>query len=290
MIELIRSMTAFARTSHNDSWGSISLEIRSVNNRYLDANFRLPEEIRFAETAFREQIATRLGRGKIDCSMRLEFSSAAANFAIDEVLLSKLIAACDTVRQQDPFASSLDPLAVLRWPGVLKLPEPDLDLVLPQLHALLDNALNQLIAAREREGSRIAQFVAERCEQIEHLANQAQTILPAALQAFQESIRAKLDSAVKQLDLDRLEQELVMLANRADVAEEIDRLRTHVEEVRHTLDDNKPVGRRLDFLMQELNREANTLGSKSISSELTGISVDLKVLIEQMREQIQNVE
>ena len=284
------SMTAFARVSHNDSWGSASLEIRSVNNRYLDTNFRLPEEIRFAEPAFREQVAARLGRGKVDCSMRLEFSLAGASFAIDEALLNQLIEACDTVRQRDSFASSLDPLAVLRWPGVLKLPEPNIDQILPKLQELMNQGLDQLVAAREREGQRIGEFISERCQQIDTLADRAEVELPAAVQAYQAGLRAKLEAALEQLDPERLEQELVVFANRADVAEEIDRLRSHVKEVRRTFDERKPVGRRLDFLMQELNREANTLGSKSVNAELTGISVDLKVLIEQMREQIQNVE
>jgi uncharacterized protein (TIGR00255 family) len=284
-------MTAFARGERTEHWGTAYWELRAVNNRYLDVTPRLPEEVRVIETSVRERVRARLSRGKVDCSLRL--SLGAGSDASLEVDLDLARGVADATRKIDALLhdpSRVSALDVLRWPGVVQTQSPDINTLGKDVLDLLDEALEELVATREREGQHIAGLLAQRCEEIETITNAVRKRLPEVLAACRQRLRDRLAEFAEQLNEDRLEQEIALVAQKTDVAEELDRLDAHVKEVRRVLDEEQPAGRRLDFLMQELNREANTLGSKSIDTETTRASVDLKVLIEQMREQIQNVE
>jgi uncharacterized protein (TIGR00255 family) len=239
----------------------------------------------------RERVRARLGRGKVDCSLRL--SLGAGNDARLELNLDLAKLVAEATREIDALLhdpSRVSALDVMRWPGVVETQSPDIDTVGKDVLDLLDQALEELVATREREGGHIAELLAQRCEDIQTITDAVRKRLPEVLTACRQRLRERLAEFAEQLNEDRLEQEIALVAHKTDVAEELDRLDAHVIEVRRVLDKEQPAGRRLDFLMQELNREANTLGSKSIDTETTRASVDLKVLIEQMREQIQNVE
>ena len=288
---MIRSMTAFARREMDTGTGLLSWEIRSLNHRYLEPGLRLPEELRAAEAAVRERLGKRLARGKVECTCRYRPpATGSVPVDIDADNLGRLLAACEKVTAELPAAVPLNPLDILRWPGVLREEAVDTEPLVNSALELLDQTLDDLVACREREGEQIAGLLRQRCDAMSDLVVRTRELLPAICAA----LRARLESRLAELDVPadpgRLEQELVMQLQKIDVDEEMDRLQHHIEEVRRVLERREPVGRRLDFLMQELNREANTLGSKSASSETTGISVELKVLIEQMREQVQNVE
>jgi uncharacterized protein (TIGR00255 family) len=288
---MIRSMTAFARREVTTETGTLSWEIRSLNHRYLEPGLRLPEELRTVEAAVRERLGKRLARGKVECTCRYRPRAAeAVPVDIDADNLARLLAACEQVTAQLPAAVPLNPLDILRWPGVLQENVIDTEPLASSALALLDQTLDDLVKSRQREGEQIAGLLRQRCDAMSALVLQARELLPD----IRAALRARLEARLAELDVPadpgRLEQELVLQLQKVDVDEEMDRLQNHVEEVRRVLERREPVGRRLDFLMQELNREANTLGSKSVSSETTGISVELKVLIEQMREQVQNVE
>jgi uncharacterized protein (TIGR00255 family) len=288
---MIRSMTACARQETETEQGGLSWEIRSVNHRYLETAVRLPEELRSAETAVRERVTARLGRGKIDCTCRYRPPlSGSAPVQLDEDSLSRLLAACETVAGRLPQPAPLNPVELLRWPGVVR--EEELDTAPLQAHALnlLDRTLDELIESREREGGQIRGLLLARCDAMAELVATARRRLPEINAAVREKLRARLAELEVPADPGRLEQELAFIAQKMDVDEEVDRLDSHIDEVRRVLERDEPVGRRLDFLMQELNREANTLGSKSAATDTTRIAVELKVLIEQMREQVQNVE
>jgi uncharacterized protein (TIGR00255 family) len=288
---MIRSMTAFARQEADTPLGYLSWEIRSVNHRYLESAIRLPDELRAAETAVRERLNARLGRGKLDCSCRYRPAAGALSpVTVDRDRLSRLLAACREVGEQLEQSTPLNPIELLRWPGVVREVEPDTRPLQEQALALLDRTLDELIDAREREGGKIRDLLLQRCTAMAGLVEGARRLLPEIRLATREKLMARLAELQAPADPGRLEQELVFLAQKMDVDEEMDRLSGHIEEVRHVLARDEPVGRRLDFLMQELNREANTLGSKSAAPETTRISVELKVLIEQMREQVQNAE
>ncbi|MEJ2508126.1 MAG: YicC family protein [Gammaproteobacteria bacterium] len=288
-------MTAFTRKEDDGSWGHLTLELRSVNHRYLETTLRLPEELRALEPRLRERIGERLGRGKVDCNMRYE----APQLQAGEVVVNKEFAQglahasreVDSMLYNPAPVSSMD---VLKWPGVLQTPAPDLEKLAGAVIALLDSALEDLVATREREGDKLKGLIEQRCDAVAEVAARVRQALPAIQQRLRERLLARLSEIGSEVgtepDSGRLEQEMVYLAQRMDVDEELDRLETHLEEVRRVLGEEQPVGRRLDFLMQELNREANTLGSKSADAETTRASVDLKVLIEQMREQVQNIE
>ena len=288
---MIRSMTAFTRQETSSDMGELVLELRTVNHRYLDISLRLPEELRNLEPLLREQIAARLGRGKLECNLR--YGSTEWNqteLPVDDERIKQIAHAC---RHIDSFLYSPAPISsldVLRMPGVVQSKALDQEQMTTVVMTLLAQALDDLVAVREREGAKLAQLIRERCDSMDTIVAEVKQQLPAILQQWREKLIERLNEARLELDPERLEQEMVYLAQKTDVAEEIDRLSMHVTEVRRVLDTNKPVGRRLDFLMQELNREANTLGSKSIHPDTTRASVDLKVLIEQMREQIQNIE
>lgn len=289
---MIRSMTAFARQEREDDWGVITWELRSVNHRYLEVSLRLPDELRGLESAVRERAGRRLGRGKLDCSLRFRPAPRrAAELQLDDQLLSQLLAASERIRAQLPQPAPVpSPLDLLRWPGVIQEEAHDPAPLAAAALNLFDAALAELVATREREGAQILGLLGARLDTMEPLVADARARIPEILGRMRDKLRARVAELAANPDADRLEQELAYLAQKMDVDEELDRLTGHIAEMRRVLTLGEPVGRRLDFLMQEFNREANTLGSKSADGETTRVSVELKVLIEQMREQIQNVE
>lgn len=288
---MIRSMTAFARQESSGDWGDLSLELRSVNQRYLDVSLRLPEELRVLEPKLREMISTRLARGKLECSVRFNRAdSQQSAFSIDKELASHLSKASREVDALLYNPSPINSLDILRWPGVLQYEEQDMAPVHEALLQTLGKALDDLIAAREREGEKLKTLILQRCDAIAVETEKVKAVLPDIMAKWQEKTQARLDELKTDVDENRLAQELAHIAQKTDVDEELDRIDSHLEEIRRTLASDKPVGRRLDFLMQELHREANTLGSKSIDKQTTQASVELKVLIEQAREQVQNIE
>lgn len=272
--------------------GTITWELRSVNNRYLDQSLRLPDELRSLDPHVRERVSARLRRGKVDCMAKLQVAAAHSDdtLTLNEVLLKQLAEACDTVAKHMRTAAPAATTELLRWPGVIESRGLDIERATAMALQALDGALDELIATREREGVKLRQMILDRCTQIRSLITQVSQLLPEIIEAARERIRGRLEEVVAELDPARLEQEMVLFTGKADVAEELDRLVAHIEEVERVLSRDDPAGRRLDFLMQELNREANTLGSKSVDTQTTRASVDLKVLIEQMREQVQNIE
>jgi len=288
---MIRSMTAFARQESAESWGILTLELRSVNHRYLDVSLRLPEEIRVIETRLREGIQKGLSRGKVDCTVRYQPQQMSADdIQLDDKLIQTLAMASSQIDKHFQQTRPVSPLEVMRWPGVLQTPEVEAEVLHKATLSLLDFALKELVQGREGEGEKLKQIIEQRCIGISEIVKQVTTLIPEIKQSWRDRLIARLEEVKGELDEVRLEQELAYMAQKIDVDEEIDRLNTHVEEVKRVLQQTKPVGRRLDFLMQELNREANTLGSKSTDARTGTASVDLKVLIEQMREQVQNIE
>ncbi len=288
---MIRSMTAFARSSGEQAGATLTWELRSVNHRYLEVFVRLPEELRAMEPLVRERVATRLGRGKLECGLRCNWAAAqSAGLEVDPKQLKAVLDACREIETRSSEATSPGVMELLRWPGVVCEPKPDTGAAQQQALALLDKALDELVATREREGAQIKGLLSTRLQGIEDQIAKARTRLPEVQQKVRAKLETRLADLAAKADNDRLEQELVILAQKMDVDEELDRLDGHVVETGRVLERDEPVGRRLDFLMQEFNREANTLGSKSADGETTAVSVELKVLIEQMREQVQNVE
>ena len=288
---MARSMTAFARQEVVKDWGSMTLELRSVNHRYLDVSLRMPEDFRNLESKIREKISAKLARGKVEVGLRFSRTeTSGGEIIIDKELVQQIVNAgreIDHILYNPQAVSSLE---VLRWPGVIKTPELDSSELSSALFELLDATLDDLMEGRAREGEKLAELIQQRCQSISDVIVEVKKRLPEIMQIWREKLLKRMQDASVEVDENRVEQELVILAQKTDVDEELDRLVTHVAEVERVLKDQKPIGRRLDFLMQELNREANTLGSKSIDTETTKASVDLKVFIEQMREQIQNIE
>lgn len=288
---MIKSMTAFARAEVSDSWGSLTWEVRSVNHRYLEAFVRLPEDLRGLEQNVRDTVAKKLSRGKVECTLRYKAEKGnAAEVVVDEDFARSVIAASDQVGHLMGGSPSPTPIEIMRWPGVVKDEETDLGPVKQAALDALQAALGELVSTRQREGERISEMILPRLDSIEEIVGKVRERRPKVLEAIREKLYARVKELTEEVNEERLEQELVVLAQKLDVDEELDRLGAHVKEVRDVLKRKEPVGRRLDFLMQELNREANTLGSKSNDAETTQCSVDLKVLIEQMREQVQNIE
>ena len=288
---MLRSMTAFARTELQHDQAGVQWEIRSVNHRYLDVGVRLPEDLRRLEPKVRERVGTRLRRGKVDCTLRVLPSPAEADgLSVDRDLAARVANGAREVAGLLPDPAPVSPVDILRWPGVVRAQAPDPELIERIVLDELDRALSDLVAMREREGARIDTMIRERLGDLEVETGRVREILPAIVQAYGERMRARIEELDAAVDEGRVEQELALLAQRMDVAEELDRLEAHADEIRTTIARPDPAGRRLDFLMQELNREANTLGSKSAAVATSRASIDLKVLIEQMREQIQNVE
>jgi uncharacterized protein (TIGR00255 family) len=290
---MIYSMTGYAAASRDLGSAVMNLEIKSVNSRYLDIGFRLSEDLRFLEMPLREKIVERIGRGKIECRGYLQAQpaqGAARERTPNPALLSELGKLDDAVRSVLPQAAPLSVAEVLRWPGVLG----DDSLTAEQLQAaaqeLFAKLLDEFVATREREGAKLADVLRDRAARMREQVRAAEPLLPAALEAYRERLSTKLREAVANLDEERIRQEVGVFAAKIDVAEEIARMVTHMDELERVLKKGGAVGKRLDFLMQELNREANTLASKSVSGEVTAIALELKLLIEQMREQVQNLE
>ncbi len=285
------SMTAFARQEASTPWGDLTWELRSVNHRYLEVSPRLPEELRALEPRVREMIGARLARGKVDCTLRFQARDATGSaFSLDQEQAQRLAEAADRLRNCAIDIAPLRVIDLLRWPGVLKTPALDVENLAATALASLTAALDELVQTRVREGERIREFILQRLQAMEQATTLAKAILPETARIFRERLESRLKEIKQQLDPARLEQEIVLFAQKSDVTEELDRLATHLTEVQRVLGDSGQVGRRLDFLMQELNREANTFSSKSTDVRLTNVAVELKVLIEQMREQVQNIE
>ncbi|RTR04357.1 YicC/YloC family endoribonuclease [Halomonas nitroreducens] len=287
---MVHSMTAFSRQDRDADWGRLQLELRSVNQRYLEPHFRLPETLRDLEPGFRDALRSRLARGKVECQLRFDPADGDSGLAVNRPRLEALAAALGEVRKTVPTAAMPDALSLLDHPGVLDTPGPDMEAIKAEARALFGAALDDLVAGRAREGEQLAALIRERLAAIRVQVAEVRRLLPEILERQRHQLLERLEAMRTELDPQRLEAELVLLAQKADVAEELDRLETHVLEVERQLKQKGPIGRRLDFLMQELNREANTLSSKSVVAESTRCAVELKVLIEQMREQIQNIE
>jgi uncharacterized protein (TIGR00255 family) len=288
---MIQSMTAFARESASTEQGILTVEMRSVNHRYLDCSFKLPEALRSTEPQLREKASAALARGKLDCMIRLQSTPLQpGDLQIDSDRLDALLATVRQVQERLDDPTPINPLQVMQFPGVCIAPEDSEQRLQQDALSLFDQALGNMQENRRREGSKLANLVLDRLAQVADEVKAARDIMPQLIRQQRDRIEARIADLGTDIDQGRLEQELVYVAQRADVEEELDRLDAHVGEVRRTLDKGGPCGRRLDFLMQELNREANTLSSKSLSSTTTQNAVELKVLIEQMREQIQNIE
>ena len=288
---MIHSMTGFAVQNRDLGRVSLNIELRSVNSRYLDLFFRIGDELRQAEPVIREKIAARLTRGKVECRLNLQTNGAAPrSLALNAALLDQLREAETRVRDRMHDAAHLSVAEVLRWPGMLADDGVRFDELQPVILELAQAALDELVATRRREGDKLAAMIRERLVRMRELVAQAQPRMPELVAEYQDKLTARLRDAVASLDEDRIRQEVALFAQRIDVAEELSRLTAHLEEVERILKAGGAAGKRLDFLMQELNREANTLASKSSATEITGIAMEMKVLIEQMREQVQNIE
>ena len=285
------SMTAYGRTDETNETGHITWEIRSVNHRYLEVNIRLPEELRMLEAKIREHISRKLKRGKVDCSLRFEANEISRDgLSVNSELTSSLVKSAESIQSSMTNPAALNAMDVLRWPGVINRDMIDVESISAPLLNQLDITLESVIEMRLGEGEKLKAMILERCDNITALLKAFKEKLPEIQQILRDKLTQKSQELDIELDKDRLEQEVLLLVQKSDVAEELDRLDAHLGEVRQVLQKNEPVGRRLDFLMQELNREANTLGSKAANLDYTNTSVDLKVFIEQMREQIQNIE
>ncbi|HDR1284566.1 YicC/YloC family endoribonuclease [Pasteurella multocida] len=287
---MIYSMTAFARLEIKQDWGDAVWEIRSVNQRYLETFFRLPEQFRGLENTLREKLRQKLTRGKIECTLRIDNKKqAATEIHLNKAFALQVIQSLQWIKQQ-AGEGEIHLNDVLRYPGVVEVPEQDLDLISQQLLSAFDSLLTEFIAMRAREGEKLNALLQQRLDAVEVEANKVRSKMPEILQWQRDRLLQRFDEINLQVDTQRVEQEMVLFAQRVDVAEELDRLQLHVKETKAILQKGGAVGRKLDFMMQELNRESNTLASKSISTEVTNSAVELKVLIEQMREQIQNLE
>ncbi len=287
---MIASMTGFARREQAGSFGTLTCELRSVNHRYLEPGFRLPEELRPLESDLRQQLAKSLKRGKIDCTMHLRGAQAGEReLRIDASALGRIAAAVGQVLNQVPSAT-VDAVEILRWPGVVETATADAEALLGAGRSLFQQTLDDLGAMRLREGKRLGELLEQRCAGLAMLVVQVRGRLPEIQARVRSRLQDRVAEMLASVDRDRIEQELVLQLQRLDVAEELDRLTGHIEETRRVMAGGEAAGRRLDFLMQELNREANTLASKSQDLDTTRITVDMKVLVEQMREQVQNVE
>ena len=288
---MVQSMTVFAVQARDLGSVSLHLELRSVNSRYLDLGFRIVDDLRAAEPAIRERISARLGRGKVECRLNLQTGHAAPrSMALNAALLDQLADAQVALRARFADAAPLSVNELLRWPGMLADDSLGFDELLPAIVELANAALDDLVATRRREGEKLADMIRERVARMRELVATATPRMPAVVVEYQERLSAKLRDAVASLDEDRIRQEVALYAQRIDVDEELTRLNTHLDEVERILKAGGAAGKRLDFLMQELNREANTLASKSPATDITAIAMEMKVLIEQMREQVQNLE
>lgn len=288
---MVYSMTAFSRCELSTDRGNLAWEIRSVNHRYLEPSLRLPETFRDLEGPLRERVRKQLGRGKVECTLRFNpASQTAGDLSINQSLVEQIIAASQQLSLKLVNAAPVNPLELLAWPGVLGSTEQDDSGLIEQARGLFDKALEELKAQRAREGAELAKLLEERLDAIAERVATLRAMMPELLIAHRQKLLDRINELGLDVDSQRVEQEVVMLAQKIDVAEELDRLDTHIIEARRVLAGSEAMGRRLDFLMQEFNREANTLGSKAIDSRSTQAAVDMKVYIEQMREQVQNIE
>jgi uncharacterized protein (TIGR00255 family) len=285
----IRSMTAYAAGERTTPWGTLACEMRAVNHRFLEIGARLPEELRALEPALRERIGARVSRGKVDLAVRLRAADGAGTLQVNEALLAELGAIARRVEGDFPRLNT-EFTALLSFPGLLQSGGGDPEALQAAALGLLDEVVADFIAAREREGAQLVAAIRERIDGIAGQAAQARELMPLIRAGQRAKLEARLADLAQPADPGRLEQELVLWLQKLDVDEELDRLQSHVVEARRILEQGEPVGRRLDFLLQEFNREANTLGSKSVDARTTAIAVELKVLIDQIREQVQNIE
>ena len=287
---MIHSMTAFSRVEVKGDWGNAVWEIRSVNQRFLETYFRLPEQFRGIEPVLRERFRKQLNRGKVECNLRYNPNPAAkSKITLNSTLAKELVSHANTISAL-AGNSSFNPVEIMRWPGVMEAEEADMDSIQVEMLAGFDQALNDFIEARISEGENLKTLIDQRLDAIVAESEKVTAHMPAVIAWQRKRITDKFIDANIELDSARVEQELVLLAQKTDVEEELDRLHSHVKETKNILKKGGAQGRRLDFMMQEFNREANTLGSKSINTDITASAVELKVLIEQMREQIANIE
>jgi uncharacterized protein (TIGR00255 family) len=288
---MIFSMTGFAALEQAADHYTLLLELRAVNSRYLDLHFKLDESLKGLELPIRELIGAQLNRGKVECKLNLiQRTPANQNVQLDELLLQQLTTMEKQAQAYFPLSSALSIADILRWPGVVQNQNLNDETMVEQVKNLVSQGLLELKASRKREGEKMKALILDRLFEIEGLVAKVKPLMPVLNKEYQERLMAKLQDALKTVDPERVAQELVLFAQRIDVDEELTRLTAHVSEVKRILDSDAPAGKRLDFLMQEMNREANTLGSKSVAVQTTQVSMELKVLIEQMREQIQNIE
>jgi uncharacterized protein (TIGR00255 family) len=287
---MILSMTGYAAASAELDSGSLTLELRAVNHRYLDIQLRMPDELRGFEGTLREEITAQLQRGKVECRVNFAARSSQSGAALNRGLLQQLAAWTKEIQTALPDARSLSVADVLRWNGVLETPAASADELRATLLDLLQTVLQEFSASRAREGEKLKDFLLQRVDKIEALRNAVMPHVPAALAAYEQKIIARLREAMQNTDDERIRQEVALFATKIDVDEELSRLASHLGEMRRILSLGGAVGKRLDFLMQELNREANTLGAKSVDAEVSRSAMEMKILIEQMREQIQNLE
>lgn len=284
------SMTAFAAREAELDAGRIAWELRSVNHRYLEIQPRLPEALRAIEPEVRERIGAVLGRGRVECVLRFEPAADAGGIDVDEDLVQSLVHACDRIEGYITDPARVSSWDILRWPGVMRQPEPDREALREPVLDLLDATLDELAGSRAREGERLKGLLLERCERIADIVAEESAKAAEINERLRQRLRDRVAELAGEVDQNRLEQEVIYQAQRLDVSEELERIDTHLDAVRAALEADEPIGRRLDFLMQELNREANTLGSKAADADRSQAGVELKVLIEQMREQVQNLE
>ncbi|MDW3095779.1 MAG: YicC/YloC family endoribonuclease [Gammaproteobacteria bacterium] len=288
---MLKSMTAFSRVDENYPIGNFVWEVRSINHRYLEVGFRLPEELRSSEFDLRKQVQNLLSRGKVDCTFRLKMTAETdVNLSINETLLDRLLEQTQILRNKAPNIGAPNPIELLSWPGVTEQAQIDQVELTKTAKQLFDQAIKALIENRKVEGDRMRELISQRSNQLKQLVSTVRERRPEVLTAIRTKLIARIEEMKVDMESNRFEQELVMIAQKLDVDEELDRLDSHLTELDDVLVSDKPVGRRLDFLMQELNREANTLSSKSADIVTTQAAVDMKVNIEQMREQVQNIE
>ncbi len=288
---MIKSMTAFANCSDQHNWGTLVWELRSVNHRYLDAQIKIPEELRSIENTIRRRLIAQVKRGKVECVLRYKLAqNQQTEINVNDDYANAIVKACLAISKQLHQPSEMNVIEVLKWPGVVEDPQVNFEPITEAALVLFDRALESLLESKQSEGLRLHEMLESRRLTMQQIVKNESQRRPQVLQQTREKLMAKLNELNASYDKDRFEQELVYIAQKMDVDEELDRLGSHFVEIENILKRGEPVGRRLDFMMQEFNREANTLGSKSTDIETTGASVELKVLIEQMREQIQNIE
>ncbi|WP_305804129.1 YicC/YloC family endoribonuclease [Stenotrophomonas sp. YIM B06876] len=286
---MIRSMTAYAGGERVTPWGTLGCELRSVNHRFLEVGVRLPEDLRALEPQLRERMAARVSRGKLDLVMRLRAPEAATSLAVNEALVEQLGELALRLQPRFP-GMRIGFTDLLQYPGVLRAESPDTTALQAEALALLEATIDSFVQSREREGEQLARAISERVDAVEGIAVEVRTLIPVIREGQRAKLAARLADLPHPVDPGRAEQELVLWLQKLDVDEELDRLVSHIAEIRRVLHQREPVGRRLDFLLQEFNREANTLGSKSVDSRTSNAAVELKVLIDQIREQVQNIE